>query len=71
MTLKSMIKRILVRHFLIEQFCRDCGRTVVAWRTSDEIWCKGSGNEPNALCLECFACRARKNGIFYFFVDIE
>jgi hypothetical protein len=70
MNLKARVKRFLVRHFLLQQFCRDCGRKVFPWITDDATWEAGSNGEKNALCLECFALRAKAAGIVSFTVDL-
>ena len=43
--------------------CRDCGRTVHDWHTSDETFYEVIESLNGVWCWDCFCSRARKKGI--------
>lgn len=43
--------------------CRDCGRTVHDWFTSDDIFEEVTGSHAGVWCWDCFCERAWKKGI--------
>lgn len=62
--LRVLAKRLLARHMLMIEFCRDCGRTDEAWTIEDWFWILVVGQKDGTtLCLSCFDKRAARKGL--------
>lgn len=60
--LRVLLKTLLAKHFLIIEFCKECGRTQpLVWHAEDDVWELISGG-MGILCPECFDKRAWKAG---------
>lgn len=59
------VKRFAARHWLIIEYCKDCGvKQPVVWTADDELWNLVWGNDGGVLCPRCFDSRCRRLGLF-------
>lgn len=67
--LRKHVKQILCRHFIITEYCHDCGiEQPLVWWSDNEPWSELMERplEPNMggiCCPECFDKRAEAKGV--------
>ena len=61
-----VIKNILKRFFLLDGYCKRCGkREVPVFKVSDDLWLNVTGAEhTETYCINCFDKMARNKGIY-------
>ncbi|MBZ4649255.1 hypothetical protein [Thermosipho sp. (in: thermotogales)] len=59
------VKLFLKRYFLINSFCKECGRYNHDFIVSDEIWIKVKPfiKYGDVLCYDCFCEKCKKVGL--------
>jgi hypothetical protein len=70
--IRAWIKCRLMRWFLVDEFCRDCGaRIELIWTASEDTWARYAGANQPPLCPTCFTDRARRASVLLRWVPLE
>ncbi len=63
MNWKARLKTVVARHYLINEFCHDCGaEQPVVWTASDSLWAAVMGGPAGVVCPTCFDKRCSAHG---------
>ena len=62
MRLFALLKWLLSRFMLIDNYCRKCGRKTEVFTVEDQLWIRATGDSP-PLCFRHFNREAKRRGL--------
>ena len=66
MSIRAQFKKFLSRHFLLVEFCHQCGqRQPIVWHAPDGIWLSHNNNHE-ILCPQCLSENALQEGVILY-----
>ena len=65
--IRLLLKKIIKKYIAIPSYCKICGRTVIDFHASNNIWLKITNDKGTIWCFSCFTKKAREMNICTIF----